>query len=179
MYHLWWESLQRMHTRLLRTFLCKGVDRNSYPQSANRYFRKFVPAKPCDSKVYLCTPKSVIFGRNEIQRRSTERSSTCSPPSWWHVSSLSHWAWQFDLALQESVVIYCRTIKTTEMITALLKDVGYEVVAYHGNMSNSERTAVHKSFIFDHIRLIVATGKCSLFCSHFAQLLAQLPLGWV
>jgi len=46
------------------------------------------------------------------------------------------------------------------MITALLKDVGYDVVAYHGNMSNPERTAVHKSFIFDNIRLIVATGKC-------------------
>lgn len=57
----------------------------------------------------------------------------------------------------ESGVIYCSTRKRTEDVAAHLQQLGIEADAYHAGLAAEERNRVQEEFIFDKIRIVVAT----------------------
>nr|WP_035666576.1 DNA helicase RecQ [Halalkalibacter akibai] len=59
---------------------------------------------------------------------------------------------------KESGVIYASTRKEVEQIYAHLRRDGIEVAAYHGGMSEEDRTRSQEAFIHDEVKIIVATN---------------------
>jgi ATP-dependent DNA helicase RecQ len=57
----------------------------------------------------------------------------------------------------EAGVIYCSTRKRTEELAAHLRERGVAAGAYHAGMAAEERDEVQEAFIFDRIRIVVAT----------------------
>ncbi len=58
----------------------------------------------------------------------------------------------------ESGIIYCSTVKNVEMVTDELVERGFSAAKYHGQMSGNTRSANQDDFLFDRIKIIVATN---------------------
>jgi ATP-dependent DNA helicase RecQ len=58
---------------------------------------------------------------------------------------------------QEAGIIYCSTRRRTEELAAHLREGGIAAGAYHAGLSAEERDEVQEAFIFDRIRIVVAT----------------------
>ena len=54
-------------------------------------------------------------------------------------------------------IIYCSTRKRTEELAAHLRERGIAADAYHAGLAAEERDRVQEAFIFDKIRIVVAT----------------------
>ncbi len=59
---------------------------------------------------------------------------------------------------KDSGIIYASTRKEVEQIYQQLKEQGLDVAAYHGGMSEVERSRSQEAFIHDEIKIIVATN---------------------
>jgi ATP-dependent DNA helicase RecQ len=57
----------------------------------------------------------------------------------------------------EAGIIYCSTRKRTDDLAAHLRGRGIAAAAYHAGLPAEERNEVQESFIFDQIRIVVAT----------------------
>ena len=57
----------------------------------------------------------------------------------------------------ESGIIYCLSRKNTEEVAEFLKEYGNSVAFYHAGMSSEERESVQTKFIYDDIKIIIAT----------------------
>ena len=57
----------------------------------------------------------------------------------------------------EAGIIYCSTRKRTEDLAAHLRERGIAAAAYHAGLAAEERDRVQEAFIFDKIRIVVAT----------------------
>lgn len=57
-----------------------------------------------------------------------------------------------------SGIIYCATRKSVEDVCDKLKSAGFKVTRYHAGLSDSERHANQDDFIFDRMKIIVATN---------------------
>ena len=57
----------------------------------------------------------------------------------------------------EAGIIYCSTRKRTEELAAHLRGRGIAADAYHAGLAAEERERVQEAFIFDKIRIVVAT----------------------
>ncbi|MBO1307724.1 DNA helicase RecQ [Enterococcus sp. 669A] len=55
-------------------------------------------------------------------------------------------------------IIYASTRKEVERLHHLLKDQGIAVAAYHGGMSEQDRSKNQEDFLFDRVRVMVATN---------------------
>jgi ATP-dependent DNA helicase RecQ len=58
----------------------------------------------------------------------------------------------------DSGIIYCSTRKTVEALTKKLQDKGLSVIGYHGGMEAGERQKNQDDFIFNRVRIIIATN---------------------
>ena len=58
----------------------------------------------------------------------------------------------------ESGILYCLTRRETEKAADALSSLGHSVKAYHAGMSDEERKAVQKDFIYGRIKVIAATN---------------------
>ncbi|WP_019119838.1 DNA helicase RecQ [Brevibacillus massiliensis] len=59
---------------------------------------------------------------------------------------------------EQAGIIYAATRKEVDNLYAFLRKNGYAAGKYHAGMSDAERTASQEAFLFDEIRLIVATN---------------------
>lgn len=59
---------------------------------------------------------------------------------------------------EESGIIYCATRKTVEALVKKLQDQGISAIGYHGGMESDERQKNQDDFIFNRVRIIVATN---------------------
>ncbi len=57
-----------------------------------------------------------------------------------------------------SGIIYCSTRKTVEALTKKLQENGLSAVGYHGGMEAEERQKNQDDFIFNRVRIIIATN---------------------
>ena len=57
----------------------------------------------------------------------------------------------------EAGIVYCATRKRTEDLAAHLRERGVAAAAYHAGLPAEERNQVQEAFIFDKIRIVVAT----------------------
>ncbi len=57
----------------------------------------------------------------------------------------------------EAGIIYCSTRKRTEEVAARLSARGVAVAAYHAGLAAAERERVQEEFIYDRVRMVVAT----------------------
>ncbi len=57
----------------------------------------------------------------------------------------------------EAGIIYCSTRKRTDSLAAHLRERGLAAGAYHAGLSAEERERVQEQFLFDRIRIVVAT----------------------
>ena len=57
----------------------------------------------------------------------------------------------------EAGIIYCSTRKRTEELAGHLRERGIAAAAYHAGLAAEERDQVQEAFIFDRIRMVVAT----------------------
>ncbi|MDE7293319.1 MAG: ATP-dependent DNA helicase, partial [Oscillospiraceae bacterium] len=57
-----------------------------------------------------------------------------------------------------SGIIYCSTRKNVENLYTLLKDSGYSVSRYHAGLSEGERAKNQEDFIYDRIKVMIATN---------------------
>ncbi len=57
----------------------------------------------------------------------------------------------------EAGIIYCSTRKRTEDVATRLRARGIAAAAYHAGLAAEERERVQEAFIFDRIRIVVAT----------------------
>lgn len=57
-----------------------------------------------------------------------------------------------------SGIIYCSTRKETESVTERLKADGYSAVRYHAGLSDEERSRAQDDFLYDRVKIIVATN---------------------
>ncbi|HEY5529688.1 MAG TPA: RecQ family ATP-dependent DNA helicase [Thermoleophilia bacterium] len=57
----------------------------------------------------------------------------------------------------EAGIVYCSTRKRTDDLAAHLRERGIAAAAYHAGLPAEERNQVQESFIFDEIRIVVAT----------------------
>jgi len=57
----------------------------------------------------------------------------------------------------ESGIIYCLSRKNTEEVAEFLKEYGNSVAFYHAGMSSEERESDQTKFIYDDIKIIIAT----------------------
>jgi ATP-dependent DNA helicase RecQ len=57
----------------------------------------------------------------------------------------------------EAGIVYCSTRKRTEDVAARLTARGAAAAAYHAGLSAAERERVQEDFIFDRVRIVVAT----------------------
>ncbi len=58
----------------------------------------------------------------------------------------------------ESGIIYCLTRKETERIADMLTSHGIGACAYHGGMADEDRHRVQDDFVYDRVRVIIATN---------------------
>ncbi len=57
-----------------------------------------------------------------------------------------------------SGIVYCLTRKTVEEVTDKLKKQGFSVARYHAGLSPAERSKNQTDFVFDNVKIIVATN---------------------
>jgi ATP-dependent DNA helicase RecQ len=57
-----------------------------------------------------------------------------------------------------SGIIYCSTRKNVDSITERLQKIGVDAVAYHAGLSEEERRKNQDDFIYDNVKIIVATN---------------------
>lgn len=57
----------------------------------------------------------------------------------------------------EKAIIFCRTKKDVDRLTATLLDAGYSARGLHGDMEQTQREDVIRNFRLDHLQLLVAT----------------------
>jgi ATP-dependent DNA helicase RecQ len=62
-----------------------------------------------------------------------------------------------DKQKENSGIIYCLSRKSTEMMAADLKSMGYQAECYHAGLERGVRQKVQDDFIHDRIKIIVAT----------------------
>ncbi|MBL7906337.1 MAG: DNA helicase RecQ [Bacteroidales bacterium] len=62
-----------------------------------------------------------------------------------------------DKQKEHSGIIYCLSRKSTELMAADLKAMGYQAECYHAGLDREARQKVQDDFIHDRIRIIVAT----------------------
>ena len=55
-------------------------------------------------------------------------------------------------------IIYAATRKEVNRIHKLLEDLDYQVARYHAGLSEKERTAAQEDFIYDKLKIVVATN---------------------
>lgn len=55
-------------------------------------------------------------------------------------------------------IIYAATRKEVNRIYELLSDLDYEVARYHAGLSEKQRTAAQENFIYDKLKIVVATN---------------------
>lgn len=60
--------------------------------------------------------------------------------------------------IEESGIIYCATRKAVESLTEKLQRAGYSAVAYHGGMNSDQRQKHQEDFIYNKVKIIVATN---------------------
>lgn len=60
--------------------------------------------------------------------------------------------------IKESGIIYCATRKSVESLTEKLQRSGYSAVAYHGGMNSDQRQKHQEDFIYNKVKIIVATN---------------------
>lgn len=60
--------------------------------------------------------------------------------------------------VNQSGIIYCATRKTVEALTSKLREKGFSAVGYHGGMGPELRQENQEDFMFDRVRIIVATN---------------------
>ncbi len=58
----------------------------------------------------------------------------------------------------ETGIIYCATRKTVESLVNKLREKGFSVGGYHGGMDTEEREKIQEDFMFNRLRIIVATN---------------------
>lgn len=58
----------------------------------------------------------------------------------------------------ESGIVYCATRKNVELVFDLLESQGISAARYHAGLSNEERKNNQDAFIYDEVRIIVATN---------------------
>lgn len=58
----------------------------------------------------------------------------------------------------DSGIIYCATRKNVDSLYDLLRDRGISVAKYHAGMGAAERKQMQDDFVFDYIRIVVATN---------------------
>lgn len=58
----------------------------------------------------------------------------------------------------KSGIIYCSTRKTVDELTQKLCENGYSAAAYHAGMLDEERRQNQEDFVYDRVRIIVATN---------------------
>lgn len=59
---------------------------------------------------------------------------------------------------RQSGIIYAATRKEVEQLHAFLRQKGYAAGRYHAGLGDSERTAMQEQFLYDDIRVMVATN---------------------
>lgn len=59
---------------------------------------------------------------------------------------------------EDTGVIYCSTRKTVESVVKKLKEKGFSAIGYHGGMDTDKREENQDDFIFNRVRIIVATN---------------------
>ncbi len=59
---------------------------------------------------------------------------------------------------EESGIIYCLTRKDTEAVAKYIEDAGHTVMPYHAGLSDERRKKAQEDFIYDRIKIIVATN---------------------
>ena len=59
---------------------------------------------------------------------------------------------------EETGIIYCTTRKTVEEVCSKLIKQGYTATRYHAGLSDQERKENQEDFIFDRVKIIVATN---------------------
>ncbi|MCK8827377.1 DNA helicase RecQ [Natroniella acetigena] len=63
-----------------------------------------------------------------------------------------------DINQDDAGIIYAATRKEVDQVTSFLKQKGFSVGKYHAGLSNQERRIVQEKFIFDELKIIVATN---------------------
>ena len=58
----------------------------------------------------------------------------------------------------ESGIVYCATRKNVEKVTELLRDSGIAAARYHAGLEEEERREGQTAFLFDKVRVMVATN---------------------
>lgn len=58
----------------------------------------------------------------------------------------------------KSGIVYCATRKGVERVTDLLKEEGFSAARYHAGLDEEERSANQEDFLFDRVRIMVATN---------------------
>ncbi len=59
---------------------------------------------------------------------------------------------------KESGIIYCATRQTVESLTSRLQERGIDAIGYHGGMNDEIRRQNQEDFIFNQVRIMVATN---------------------
>lgn len=57
-----------------------------------------------------------------------------------------------------SGIIYCATRKDCELVRDVLKEKGYDSIIYHAGLSDRQREKAQRDFIYDKVKLIIATN---------------------
>ena len=59
---------------------------------------------------------------------------------------------------EDSGIVYCSTRKQVERVTEKLRESGVSARAYHAGMSERDRRENQSEFLFDRVRVMVATN---------------------
>lgn len=59
---------------------------------------------------------------------------------------------------EESGIVYCSTRKQVERVAGILREQGFLAAGYHGGMDEQERREGQNLFVFDKIKIMVATN---------------------
>lgn len=63
-----------------------------------------------------------------------------------------------DSRRDKSGIVYCSTRKNVERVTELLQEKGFSAARYHAGLEDRERSENQEDFLFDRVRIIVATN---------------------